>query len=385
MGFHIGDGVLTGTAQAHIAPHLVDVPELILALDSLDPHIGQTHTQTVVEANAAVLNGQAHTGHAGHILGDGDGLGVHLADQLVGQLQVGDGLGVGVVGEVLVVGVEVGAQAVVMVQHGGNTVETETIEVVLSHPELQIGQQEVQNAGLAVVEALGAPGRMVALGAVVEELPGGAVEHVDALGGVLDGVGVDHVQQHPDAHFVGLVHQILQILGLAEPGGSGIEVGNLVAEGAVVGMLHDGHQLDGVVAGFLHMGQGVVSELPVGAHLALFLGHAHVGFVNEQGVFTLEILVGNHLLGFFNDGLVTSGLNDSTLMECQCAERACAKATTIAGKREFHFLQAWYPYLTVGSRLVVYGMPPSSKGLLHNLIKFFLTYDTCIEKFFKFL
>ena len=106
VAFHIGDGLFAGAAQAHIAPHLVDIPELILSLYCLDPHIGKAHAQTEVEADAAVLDGQAHTGHTGHILGDGDGLGVHLADQLVGQLQVGNGIGVGIVGEVLIVGVK---------------------------------------------------------------------------------------------------------------------------------------------------------------------------------------------------------------------------------------------------------------------------------------
>ena len=302
VGFHIGNGFLTGAAQAHIAPHLVDIPELILALDCFDPHIRQTHAQTVVKADTAIRNGQSHAGHTGHILGDGNGVGVHLTDQLVGQLQVGDCFRVGVVGEVLVVGVEVGTQTMVMVEHGGDTVETEAVEVVLGHPELQIAEQEVQNAGLAIVEALGAPGGVLALVAVMEELPGGAVEHIDALGSVLDSVGMDYVQQNPDAQLVSFVHQVLQVLGLAEPGGGCIEVGDLVAEGAVVGMLHNGHQLDGVVTGFLDMGQGIVGELTVGTHLALFLGHTYVGFVDVQILFTLETGIGPvELLAGVND------------------------------------------------------------------------------------
>ena len=57
-------------------------------------------------------------------------------------------------------------------------------------------------------------------------------------------------------------------------------------------MLHDGHQLDGVVAGLLHMGQDVVGELPVGTHLALFLAHADVGLVDVHPLLTLEVGVG---------------------------------------------------------------------------------------------
>ena len=217
VGLHIGHGLLSGTAQAHTAPHLIDVPEFVLPLHRLDPHIRQSHTQPVVKADAAVRNGQAHAGHTGHILGDGDGLGVHLTDQLVGKLQIGHRLGVGVVGEILAVGGEVRTEGVVMVQHGGHAVKAEAVKMVLRHPEFQVGQQEVDNAGLAVVKALCSPRRMVALGAVVEELPCGAVEHVDALGGIPDGVGMHHVQQHPDAHGVRLVHQIFQVFRLSEP------------------------------------------------------------------------------------------------------------------------------------------------------------------------
>ena len=94
----------------------------------------------------------------------------------------------------------------IVVQHGGDTVEAEAVEMVFLHPEFQVAQQEMQHLGLIVIEAFGAPGGMVALRAVVEELPGGAVEQVDALQRVAHGVGMHHVQQHPDAHFMGLVH-----------------------------------------------------------------------------------------------------------------------------------------------------------------------------------
>ena len=291
VGFHIGDGILTGTAQAHLAPHLVDIPEFILALYRPNPHIRQTHTQTVVKADTAVGNGQRHAGHTGHILRNGDGIRVHLTDQLVGKLQIGDGLGVGIEGEVLVVGVEVSAQAMVVVEHGGDAVKTETVKVVLGHPELQVAEQEMEHTGSAVVEALGAPGGMVTLAACVEELPFGAVKHIDALGGVLDCMGVHHIQQHPDAHFMGLVHQILQILRLAKPGGRGKEIGDLIAEGAIIGMLHNGHELDGVVAGLLHMGQDIVGKLPVRAYLALLLRHTHMGFVDVHPLLTPELAV----------------------------------------------------------------------------------------------
>ena len=144
--------------------------------------------------------------------------------------------------------VKIGAQAVVVVQHGSHAVKPEAVKMVLRHPEFQVAQQEVEYAGLAVVKALGTPGRMISLGPVVEELPGSAVEHIDSLGGILHRVGVDHVQQYPDPHGMGSIDQVFQVLGLTEPAGCGKEIRHLIPEAAVIGVLHDGHELNGIVA-----------------------------------------------------------------------------------------------------------------------------------------
>ena len=56
----------------------------------------------------------------------------------------------------------------------------------------------------------------------------------------------------------------------------------MVAEGAVVGMLLDGHELDGVVAGLVDAGEDVVGEFSVGMGAGLLAGHAGVGLVDER-------------------------------------------------------------------------------------------------------
>ena len=197
----------------------------------------------------------------------------------------------------------------VVVEHGGNAVKTETVKMVLRLPEFQVGQQEVDDLVFVVVEALGAPGTVIALAALVEELVGSAVKFVQALPGVLAGVGMDHIQQHGDAHFVGGVDEHFQLLGLAEPGGSGKEIGDLVAEGSIVGMLHDGHDLNGVVAQRLDPGQNVDPEFFVRAHLALFLSHADVALVDEEVFLGHEALVGplKRLFGIADHGAPAAG------------------------------------------------------------------------------
>ena len=56
-------------------------------------------------------------------------------------------------------------------------------------------------------------------------------------------------------------------------------------------MLHDGHQLHGVIACLFNAGKNQVGKFTVRANLALLLCHTHMGFVNEQGVFPFEALV----------------------------------------------------------------------------------------------
>ena len=51
-----------------------------------------------------------------------------------------------------------------------------------------------------IIKELRAPCGMVASISLVEELIGGTVKLVDALGGVLNGVGVHNVKQNGDAH-----------------------------------------------------------------------------------------------------------------------------------------------------------------------------------------
>ena len=288
---HIGHG--GRHADRELAPDGIKVPGLVLLfLDEADPHVRKPHGQAIVKADAAALDGDAHAGHAGHVLGDGDGAGPDLADQGVGQLQIGNGLGVGVHGEVHPEIGKGGAQAVIVVEHAGDAVKTEAVEVILLQPELQVREQEMEHLGLSVIEALGPPGGVFALRPGVEELILRAVKHVDALDGVLDGVRVYQIEQDGDAEFMGAVDQVLEILGIAEAAGSGEKAGDLITEGTVIGVFHDRHELNGVVAEIFHPRQNIVRKLTVSAR-TVFLGrHTDVGFIDQRNRVRVKVPVG---------------------------------------------------------------------------------------------
>ena len=57
-------------------------------------------------------------------------------------------------------------------------------------------------------------------------------------------------------------------------------------------MLHDGHELDGVVAEVLYTGQNVIGKFPIGPR-TVFLGrHAHMGFIDKRNGVRAKVPVG---------------------------------------------------------------------------------------------
>lgn len=60
------------------------------------------------------------------------------------------------------------------------------------------------------------------------------------------------------------------------------EVGDVVSKGAIVGMLLEGHDLDGVVAQLADTGQHGHAEVQVAVDPGLLTRHADVAFVNAQ-------------------------------------------------------------------------------------------------------
>ena len=56
-------------------------------------------------------------------------------------------------------------------------------------------------------------------------------------------------------------------------------------------MLHDGHDLNGIVAQSLDPGQDLILKLGICTDLRLFLGHTNMAFVDIEGLFRLKVFV----------------------------------------------------------------------------------------------
>ena len=240
------------------------------------------HGHAEVKAHAKGLERGGQAGHTGHILGYGETGGVDFLDQAGGQGQVDDGILVHAGVKVQAVVHEVLAQAVVPVQHGGDTVKAEAVYVILLHPVLDVGQQEVAGLVFSVVKAAGTPGRMAAGRALVEVQVVRSVKLAQAFRRVFHAVAVHDIHNDGYPLSVGVVHQGFELFGRAKSGAQGKEIGDLVAEGAVVRVLLQGHDLDGIVTQGLDLGKNVFAEFFKRAHFLLLRGHANVALVNER-------------------------------------------------------------------------------------------------------
>ena len=165
---------------------------------------------------------------------------------------------------------------------------------------------------LAVIEAKRIPRRVFAPLVVVEIEVVRAIEAAKAFQLVLHGVAVHDVHDHGDAHLVRLVDQLFQLVGRTETGRGGEEAAHMIAEGAIVGMLLDGHDLDGVVAILGDAGQHLLAKLAVGAHLLLARAHSDVALVDHQRVRAGLELLDSEFIGFL--GVPNLGAEDLGLL-----------------------------------------------------------------------
>ena len=190
-------------------------------------------------------------------------------DRLVELAEEGDGI------QVLVAPVLVGEpfarlSRVVEIEHRGDGVDAQPVHVVLLDPEASVGDEEVADLDATEVEDQRAPVRLLAPAGVGVLVEGGAVEAGERPV-VLGEVSGHPVEDHSHATLVEVVHEVAEIVRVAEAGGRRVVAGDLVAPGAVEGVLAHGQQLDmgetalhAVVGQFLRQ-LAVVEDVTVGA------------------------------------------------------------------------------------------------------------------------
>lgn len=264
---------------------LTHVPvNVLLLLQPLDVQVRYCHGESVIESYSAQTQLDAECRHAAHVLGDGDTIRVERVQQFVGQHEVYHSIFIHTRAKVLVVAAaEASADTVVLVEHARNSVETETVELILLHPETQIGEQESHDLVVPVVKEPTIPQFVSSACAFVEVEVIAVVKHVKTVKDVLAGMRVHHVQQYGNTHAVCGVNQLLEVIWVAVAGRGCKEGVDLVAKGCVVCVLHDGHELDCVVSQIANAWEGILGELLVCSDLGIGTRDTDVGFVHTSG------------------------------------------------------------------------------------------------------
>ena len=151
---------------------------------------------------------------------------------------------------------------VVEVEHGGDRIHAQAVEVQVLDPILRRGDQEVLHLASAVIEDQGAPVAMLAAARVFVFVEGTAVEAGE--GEVVAGeVGRHPVKDHADAGGMGAVDEAAECLGRAEAAAGREVAGGLVAPGAVEGVFGNRQQFDMGEAPFQDVGDQRIGQLVV--------------------------------------------------------------------------------------------------------------------------
>jgi hypothetical protein len=222
-----------------------------------------------MEAETALVRGLRDPRPGRRLLGDGEAIRVLLAHGAVQRAKELDGL------QVLATAEEIGQPfarlaAVVAVEHRGDGVHAQTVDVELLEPVERVRHQEVAHLVAPKVEDEGAPIGVLSdagIAVLVEGLPIEA-----AQGEVVAGeVGGDPVENDADARLVAAVHEGAEVVRLAVAGRGSVVAAHLIAPRAVEGELGHRQKLDVGEAESLRVLHQARSDLPVAERpVALF-------------------------------------------------------------------------------------------------------------------
>src|SRR6266705_567909 len=245
------------------------------------------HVPFEAEAEAAEIGGARNGGPGRGLFSDGENPGESAVGDFVHALEEIDGVEVFAASE-LIGDPLAGLARVVEIKHGGDGVHAETVDVVFVEPKEGVRNQIVLDFVAAVIVNEGAPVGMRALSRVGVFVEMRAIELSEAVSVAREMRG-SPIENDADAGLVAAVDEFHELSGRAVAAGGREIAESLVAPGAVVGMLHDGKQLDVGVAEVFEVRNELASKFAVIQPAVVVFGDAAPGaemnFVYGDGRF----------------------------------------------------------------------------------------------------
>ena len=283
MTLTVRDGFLIRTTVLNLPEDAGWFPVFILLfLDGLDPIVRNIHRHAIVETITAILKLGSQTRHSAHLFGNRNGVLVYLMNQTVGKGKIADGIIILMTIEIISVVAECLTQTMTVIKHGCHTVKTESIEMELIEPVLAVAQQEVDDFILSIVEAETVPSRMLMTVARIEILVRIASEITQSFHLILYGMRVNDVHDDGNTILVSCINEILQLFRSSKAATCSKETAYMVAEGAIIRMLLDSHNLNAVVTILDDTWQHILLKFCVSANLLCILCHTDMAFIDEQ-------------------------------------------------------------------------------------------------------
>ena len=156
-----------------------------------------------------------------------------------------------------------GGPQIIPIEHRGNGIDPDAIDVKFLKPIDKIRHQEVANLIAAVVENQRAPFLVLAntgIGMLVEV---GPIKERQAVA-ILGEMAWHPVQNHPQTLGMATVDKGPEFIGAAIAACGGIPAGHLVSPRAIEGVLGNRHQLDMGEATGLDIGNQAIRQLAIG-------------------------------------------------------------------------------------------------------------------------
>jgi hypothetical protein len=197
-------------------------------------------------------------------------------NELIGQLKISDCVKIHPVFEITIIMIE-GDIAMMMIEHGGHSIETKAVKTEFLEPVSEIGKEKSQDLWPTIIKQAGIPLRMFVL---VEVEPFLSIKCRESLGDILDRMGMDNIHQDSKSMAVSLINQVHEILWSAAARAWSKEIGHMVTKRPVIGVLRNGHELDHIVTEARDPREHLISKLTISSHSMLLGGHANVRFVN---------------------------------------------------------------------------------------------------------
>ncbi len=245
------------------------------------------HVPFEVEPEAALIERMGYLREGGGLFCEGEEAGVFRVKKAVEVLEELYGLKVFATA-VLVRYPLVLFAGIVEVEHGGDGIDAQAVEVIFLGPENGARKQESADFVATKVWNEGSPVHVLALTRVGVFIEMRAIEVAEAVR-VFWEVGGHPVEDDANAFFVTAIDKEAEIIGRTEARGGREVAGGLIAPRSVERMFRDRQQLNVRVAHFLDIRNQFVRQFAVREPAVVLFGNpfpgAGVQFVNTDGAF----------------------------------------------------------------------------------------------------